>query len=58
MKERLECVNTFKRYFLILYMKRKYIKKVKPIVEKPKIEKPKTDKVDKVKKVIIVRFDD
>ena len=51
-------VNTFKRYFLILYMKRKYIKKVKPIVDKPKIEKPKTDKVDKVKKVIIVRFDD
>lgn len=43
-------------------MKRKYIKKVKPIVdEKAKIDKPKKDKKDKddkVKKVIIVRFDD
>ena len=42
-------------------MKRKYIKKVKPIDEKAKIDKPKKDKkdkVDKVKKVIIVRFDD
>ena len=42
-------------------MKRKYIKKVKPIDEKPKIDKPKKDKKDKddkVKKVIIVRFDD
>lgn len=42
-------------------MKRKYIKKIKPIVDEPKIDKPKKDKkdkVDKVKKVIIVRFDD
>ena len=45
-------------------MKRKYVKKIKSTNTNIKVdnvnnnEKPKTDKVDKIKKVIIVRFDD